>query len=1032
MGPRLSRLEQLTLQSFVRWGHSFHLWLYDELETPIPHGVIVCDAAEILPRTRIFRKRARDHETGVGEGSISPFTDLFRYKLLYERGGVWSDMDITCLRPFDFEADYVFRSHQLGMVGNLMKCPAGCELMKLCYEQSDTIANEDVPWHAQIRILNSNVQRLGLTPYIRDDISNLDSWNNSVRPFFEQYTPIPDGWYAIHWLNEFMQTLNRDGGHYRGRMVSQVSVDKDNPPAGSTLHELYRLYGLVDPRAPYSPAGPVTPNADVQEDILAGELRPAAGRLNILLPSLARGGLQRIVAETARALSERTNLAICIYVLTRVPQRLAVEPQRNLVVKFLEHLPLDQALRKIALEVACSETPVLYAPLIEIEQLRSLIALGVETVPVVHAAGGKENDASRAYNHPSVPYVMATSAAVAGRLRKAGCTRPVVPVRHEIQRFFAPEKLARARREIRDAYGIDPDTLLVGTAGKFEAAKCYTRAVRVLAQLKRIRKTKLMVLGDWTDSDGRHSAYDGACRLALDLDVMPDLIMPGNVDMIEGYYAAFDVYLNTSLEEGASIAVMEAVRAGCPIVAADVGDNRFIVSGDAVLVEDSADTAAYVDGVLQQVQRLERLLPPVPVEPEIVPQLWTLLARFASRQPFAQPAAVGTLFVIQGLDIGGPGRSLSLLLSQLPADLKTALCVIDGISVDPWRAAIAKAHVPILDLSASSSLGETAESLLQWFDQLKMRSICFWNVQPELKLLLAKILRDRDVRLIDVSPGPMLFDELESAQEFQRRLVFTGDDYFERLDDFVSLYANGISGAAFGPRRVSVLPLGTALPPRFVPLPQPDELLPADWDPELAIGTCCRIVPDKRIEFLLDMMISVHERLPGASLTIVGGPDARTVEYLESLRARVRAEKLAHIRFVGPRENVTPLLSQFRVFVMVSDRQGCPNASLEAMAMGLPVVANPNGGTAEQVVDGATGYLAETPIAMADAVVDLLKNKKRRRKFGEAGRARAIDNFSAEAMVARYAALLRGETKDSDVAHTSAPKRKGTRRRRLS
>ena len=114
IGNTLSRLELLTLRSFVHWGHEFHLWLYDDLQTAVPRGVCLRDARSVLPRARIFHKRQRDPETGVGQGSASPFSDLFRYKLLYEYGGIWSDMDITCLRPFDFAEDYMFRAHRLG------------------------------------------------------------------------------------------------------------------------------------------------------------------------------------------------------------------------------------------------------------------------------------------------------------------------------------------------------------------------------------------------------------------------------------------------------------------------------------------------------------------------------------------------------------------------------------------------------------------------------------------------------------------------------------------------------------------------------------------------------------------------------------------------------------------------------------------------------------------------------------------------------------------------------------------------------
>jgi hypothetical protein len=289
IGPTLSRLELLTLKSFVRWGHEVNLWLYDDLETSVPKGVNLRDATEILPRERIFRKRERDLETGVGEDSVSPFSDLFRYKLLYDRGGIWVDMDITCLRPFDFAEDYVFRSHRLGMVGNLMKCPQGSELMRLCYEQSDPVADENVDWLTQVRILNSNVERLGLSSFIRSDISNIDSWDHSISQFAQHFTPIPDSWYAIHWGNELWRTLARDDGHYHGRKFVETKLDKDNPVGGSTLHELYRSYGLVDPGEDYPPAPRYTPKGQAAKPRLQISERITEARLNAIVPALARG-----------------------------------------------------------------------------------------------------------------------------------------------------------------------------------------------------------------------------------------------------------------------------------------------------------------------------------------------------------------------------------------------------------------------------------------------------------------------------------------------------------------------------------------------------------------------------------------------------------------------------------------------------------------------------------------------------------------------------------------------------------------------
>jgi hypothetical protein len=82
----------LSLTSFVDHGHAVTLYSYDEMR--VPPGVKNADAAEILPKSAIFYQNG-----GHIVGSISAFTDLFRFKLLLERGGWWVDTDVLCLRP---------------------------------------------------------------------------------------------------------------------------------------------------------------------------------------------------------------------------------------------------------------------------------------------------------------------------------------------------------------------------------------------------------------------------------------------------------------------------------------------------------------------------------------------------------------------------------------------------------------------------------------------------------------------------------------------------------------------------------------------------------------------------------------------------------------------------------------------------------------------------------------------------------------------------------------------------------------------
>jgi glycosyltransferase involved in cell wall biosynthesis len=265
----------------------------------------------------------------------------------------------------------------------------------------------------------------------------------------------------------------------------------------------------------------------------------------------------------------------------------------------------------------------------------------------------------------------------------------------------------------------------------------------------------------------------------------------------------------------------------------------------------------------------------------------------------------------------------------------------------------------------------------------------------------------------------MLFDEMAAAQEFQRRVSLSARDYFERLDCFVGLYRNGLAGSRLtaNARKTEIIPLGVPRPPRFVPLPPAEAMLAPRFDSNFAVGTCCRIVPDKRVEFLFDMMRELVRRVPKATLTIVGGPDGKSMDYWESLLHRVRDEKLDYIRFVGRYEDVNPFLSQFRVFVMVSDRQGCPNASLEALAMGLPVVANADGGTGEQIEDGVNGYLADTPEIMAERVELLLADPALRRALGQNARQVARTKFSMDAYRDAWRVLLDPSDEAAQLAH---------------
>ena len=100
-GCDLSRFEYNSILSYLQNGYEYHLYTYDIIGN-IPNGVIIKDANEIIPKTDIF----------YYYDSITPFSDLFRYKMLYDKGGIWTDCDIFCLHKFDDYDEYIFATER--------------------------------------------------------------------------------------------------------------------------------------------------------------------------------------------------------------------------------------------------------------------------------------------------------------------------------------------------------------------------------------------------------------------------------------------------------------------------------------------------------------------------------------------------------------------------------------------------------------------------------------------------------------------------------------------------------------------------------------------------------------------------------------------------------------------------------------------------------------------------------------------------------------------------------------------------------
>jgi len=202
----LSPMQLLTLNSFSDMGAEFNLWVYEEIETKNIKNIKnikLKDANKIINREKIF-KYPKEMMLGFGGDSFVGFSELFRYKILYEFGGWWSDMDVVCLKPLnEIKDDYWFRNHGiLSVVGNIMKCPAKSNLMKLCYQKAiKEVSSDQDDWHHAIRILCYYIEFLGLSKFIHKNECNLDRMPNVLNLINDENFILPKKWRFVHWMN---------------------------------------------------------------------------------------------------------------------------------------------------------------------------------------------------------------------------------------------------------------------------------------------------------------------------------------------------------------------------------------------------------------------------------------------------------------------------------------------------------------------------------------------------------------------------------------------------------------------------------------------------------------------------------------------------------------------------------------------------------------------------------------------------------------------------------------------------------------
>ncbi len=186
-----------------------------------------------------------------------------------------------------------------------------------------------------------------------------------------------------------------------------------------------------------------------------------------------------------------------------------------------------------------------------------------------------------------------------------------------------------------------------------------------------------------------------------------------------------------------------------------------------------------------------------------------------------------------------------------------------------------------------------------------------------------------------------------------------------------------------------------------------------------------RISPEKGLHVLIEAMRRVVQRVPEATLRIVGREEVAPAEfivgisddplvadlaryyrgtsYLAGLKAQVAEAGLTrHVEFVGfvPPDRIAECYRAAAVLTNPSYSESFGRALIEAGAAAVPVVATRVGGMREVVAEGETGFLVPPGDVqgLAEALITLLQDRALQERMGRAGRQRVVDTYSWESV----------------------------------
>ena len=168
------------------------------------------------------------------------------------------------------------------------------------------------------------------------------------------------------------------------------------------------------------------------------------------------------------------------------------------------------------------------------------------------------------------------------------------------------------------------------------------------------------------------------------------------------------------------------------------------------------------------------------------------------------------------------------------------------------------------------------------------------------------------------------------------------------------------------------------------------------------VGLICRLVKEKGIEEFLQAAEQVRSNHKNCFFLLIGEKQIHDhAESVDGVIENARKSLGSNLILTGYRSDIPELLNIMDLYVLPSWREGMPRSIIEAMMMGLPVLATDIRGSREEVIHNETGLLVpiKSPDLLAKSINELILNPIKTQQMGKNGRRRALEIYDEEKII---------------------------------